>query len=95
MVIWDRLNTHRSIKVLHLKTRHPRLHLEYFPAYAPELNPVEYVWSYLKNNPMANRPAFDITELAQSTYVSGRRLQAAPALLKSFLDHAHLSLRIK
>ena len=28
-------------------------HLEYLPPYAPELNPVEYLWAWLKTNPLA------------------------------------------
>ena len=29
--------------------------MEYFPSYAPELNPVEYVWGYLKMNKLSNK----------------------------------------
>ena len=35
-------------------TDFPRLHLERLPAYAPDLNPVEFVWSHLKDGRMAN-----------------------------------------
>lgn len=27
---------------------------ELFPPYAPEFNPIEYAWSYLKTKPLAN-----------------------------------------
>jgi len=40
----------------------PRLHLEYFPAYAPELNPDEGVWAHLKGK-LANGRPDDIDEL--------------------------------
>lgn len=40
----------------------PRLHLESFPSYAPELNPDEGVWSYLKGK-LANGRPDDIEEL--------------------------------
>ena len=31
-----------------LAARCPRLHLEWFPGYAPELNPDEWVWAHFK-----------------------------------------------
>ena len=41
---------------------HPRLHLEYFPSYAPELNPDEGVWSLAKRD-LANGCPLDADEL--------------------------------
>jgi len=38
----------------------PRLHLEMLPPWAPELNPVEPVWSWLKQGEMANYIPDDI-----------------------------------
>jgi transposase len=32
-----------------------QIHLEYLPAYAPELNPVEYIWGYCKQHELPNR----------------------------------------
>ena len=37
-----------------LLARYPRLYLEPLPAYAPHLNPVEFIWSYLKYGRLAN-----------------------------------------
>jgi hypothetical protein len=42
-------------------------HLEYLPPYAPELNPVEYLWAWLKTNPLANDPVIDLHLLARRT----------------------------
>ncbi|HEY6969107.1 MAG TPA: transposase, partial [Candidatus Angelobacter sp.] len=36
----------------------------FLPAYAPELNPVEYVWSHCKMNPLANLAVHEVTDLA-------------------------------
>lgn len=48
LIVWDRLQAHRSRLVKeYLETLKGRLALEYLPAYAPELNPVEYIWGYL------------------------------------------------
>jgi transposase len=44
IVVWDRLRTHKA-KIVHtMIVSQSRLLMEYFPPYAPELNPVEYVW---------------------------------------------------
>ncbi len=45
LVIWDGLRQHRSKRVKDfVSTQHGRLELEFVPAYAPELDPVEYLW---------------------------------------------------
>jgi hypothetical protein len=70
-------------------------HLEYLPPYAPELNPVEYLWAYLKTNPLANDPILDLHTLAQRTRCAASSAQHRPDLLLSFLHHTHLSLRLR
>jgi len=44
-LLWDRGSIHRRREVRAFLADHPRLHVHYFPAYAPELNPAEYVWA--------------------------------------------------
>jgi transposase len=43
-----------------------RLHLEEVPAYAPELNPVEGLWNYLKRVELGNLCCTDLTTLGQA-----------------------------
>jgi DDE superfamily endonuclease len=43
-LLWDRGPIHRRREVRAFVRAHPRLHVHEFPAYAPELNPAEYVW---------------------------------------------------
>lgn len=90
ILVWDRLNTHRSRIVGRYLASRPDLAVEYLPAYAPELNPVEYVWGYLKTNPLANRPEFDLDALTVSTRHYTRCLQNQPRLLRSFLYQSSL-----
>src|SRR5439155_5880113 len=48
LVIWDGLPGHRSAAVRDFVAAQGRqLTLEWLPGYAPELNPVEHIWSYL------------------------------------------------
>ena len=39
ILLWDRGSIHRGPAIEAVCQAHPRLHLEEFPAYAPELNP--------------------------------------------------------
>ena len=51
LVMWDGLTGHRSTLVRDFAAAQGnRLTLEWLPAYAPELNPVEHISGYLKQN---------------------------------------------
>ena len=95
VLIWDRLNAHRAYLAQDFLAEHRQLTTEFFPPYAPELNPIEYVWSYLKLNPLANLAFFDLEQLTTTARRHARSLQRKPDLLRSFLRHSPLSLRLK
>ena len=94
VLVWDRLQAHRARKVQDFIKTRTRIQTEFLPPYAPELNPVEYVWCYLKTNPLANRPLFDLASLTSTTYRASRSVQCTPQLLRSFVNHSPLSLRL-
>ena len=54
------------------------------PPYAPELNPVEILWAYLKRNPLANFAALDTAQLARVATGHVERLRHRRTLLRSF-----------
>ncbi len=55
LLVWDRLGVHRSRAVrAWLRRQGDRLVVEELPAYAPELNPVEYLWGWWKPNTVAH-----------------------------------------
>ena len=62
-VIWDRGKIHQGPAVRVVLRQHPRLKVEELPAYAPEINPVEQVWSYLKWGRLCNLAAQDTLSL--------------------------------
>ncbi|MCH7928904.1 MAG: hypothetical protein IIA01_00160 [Proteobacteria bacterium] len=64
-------------------------------ANAPELNPVAYLWSWLKANPLANFAPHDVEPLAGAARRSARAAQKKQRLLRSFIRHSPLSLRLK
>lgn len=63
IIVWDRWNGHRGPDVRAVLAAHPRLQVESLPAYAPELNPVEHLWSQLKWGRLANFAPDDADEL--------------------------------
>lgn len=47
IVVWDNHKIHLSPQTQEFIEKHPRLHVYRFPTCAPELNPVEFVWTQL------------------------------------------------
>jgi transposase len=54
VVVWDRGTNHKGPIIRKFLSRNRRLWLEMLPPWAPELNPVETVWSWLKYGELAN-----------------------------------------
>lgn len=62
ILLWDGGRIHRDSKVKAWCKRHPRLQVEEFPGYAPELNPAEYVWCQA-DSALANSKPEELDEL--------------------------------
>lgn len=91
LVIWDGLRTHRSRLVkAFLAEQQGRLQLEFLPAYAPELNPVEYLWGYWKQHELPNLCPQDFTQLGQEARRALRRMRRRPTLVTAFWKQAEL-----
>lgn len=95
VVLWDRFLPHRAKRAQSFFSDTPGFHRHFFPPYAPELNPVEYLWSWLKRNPLANLAPDSLEVLAVNARKGGRSVQRKQALLRSFVAHSPLSLRLK
>lgn len=65
LIIWDGLPAHRgkAIKEFLREGATQRIHLEQLPSYAPDLNPDEGIWHYLKSVEMKNLCCHDLSEL--------------------------------
>lgn len=92
LVIWDGLPAHRSqpIKTFLQDGAAKRLHLERLPGYAPDLNPDEGVWHYLKNVEMRNLCCHDLVELRNEYRKAIARLRHRVDVIKSFVKQAGL-----
>jgi transposase len=84
VLLWDRGRIHRGPAIDAVCQAHPRLHLEEFPAYAPELNPTEQVWNDFKGH-TANSLLRDTRDLCRSLRNNVRRVRRSQAKLRSFI----------
>jgi len=91
VLVWDGLNTHTSRAMRELIAARDWLTVYRLPPYAPELNPVEPVWSNLKKS-LANLVKRDINQLTALVKTRLRRMQCQPGLLEGFLAKPRLDL---
>ena len=91
LIIWDRLPAHRSRLVADF-VHHcgDQLQIEYLPAYAPELNPVEYLWGHWKQHELPNVCPKDLWQLSDGARRALRRLRSRPRLITAFWKQASL-----
>jgi transposase len=84
VLIWDRLPAHRSARMRKLIAARAWLRVYLLPGYAPELNPVEKVWSNLKRS-LANLAATTATALTTAVKNRLNRMQHHTTLTDSYL----------
>ena len=77
LVIWDGASIHRArpVKTFLAQGAAARLQLEVLPGYAPELNPIEGVWRYLKHVELRNVCCDDLPELRRELGLAAKRLR--------------------
>jgi transposase len=93
LVVWDGLRAHRARLVTEfIAAQGGRLVTEQLPSYAPELNPVEYLWGYWKHHELPNFCPHDFARLSHHACRALRRMRRRPPLIRSFWQHAQLSL---
>lgn len=90
-VIWDNLNTHVSAAMRALIASRDWLHVIRLPAYAPDLNPVESLWSHLKRS-LGNLAVQGIDDLAAIVKNRLKRIQYRPELTDAFFAQTGLTL---
>jgi transposase len=92
LILWDGAPIHRShlIKAFLANGAAHRLHLERLPAYAPELNPGEGLWSHLKGVELRNLCCFDLPHLRHELRDAVKRVRRKPRIIKGFFRGAKL-----
>ena len=93
LVLWDRLSQHKArLTQAFIDAQRGRIVSEYLPTYAPELNPVEYIWGYWKKHELPNFCPRDFGQLSYQARRALRRMRRRPVLIRAFWEHAQLSL---
>ena len=90
IVVWDGGSNHKGPLIRELLSQFPRLHLERLPAYAPDLNPVEMIWSYLKYGLMANFVPEDVHHVNRVVVGHMTKLRDRTALIRSLWQGSKL-----
>jgi transposase len=94
LVVWDRINIHRSQVVKGFLAQLPAraIQIEELPACAPELNPQEGIWQLLKGVELKNVCCPDLRHLARELRLALRRLRRDPDSILSCFAGAGLNL---
>lgn len=91
LVIWDGLPAHRgqAVKDFLRSGGAKRLHLERLPGYAPELNPAEGIWQYLKYVELRNVCCKHLLNLRLQLRQAIGRLRRKTSVIRSCVDRVY------
>jgi transposase len=85
LIIWDGSSIHKGQPITDFLKRGAatRLHLERLPGYAPDLNPDEGIWNYLKRVELKNHCCRDLAELRLELRRAKERLRHKRHIIRS------------
>lgn len=91
VLVWDGASIHRckEVKAFLSAGGAKRLRLVPLPPYAPELNPTEGVWGWLKRA-LGNVCCKDADALRYELGLAIQRLRRRPHIIQAFFEHAGL-----
>ena len=90
IVVWDGGSNHKGPVIRKFLAQNKRLRLERLPAYSPDLNPVETVWSWLKYGKLSNFIPDDVSHLDDWVVEYLIRLKFEPGLLRQLWEGSEL-----
>jgi transposase len=92
-VLWDGSNVHSKSRVVRTYlAEHPEIVAVTLPAYAPEINPDEFVWGWTKYGRLSNLAAQDTDWLRDYVIEDLVHARQSPRLLTSFMEKSKLPL---
>lgn len=94
LIVWDNSPIHRRREVKEFLAGGGAhcVQLEALPPYAPQLNPVEWLWCHCKEVEMPNLACMDLEELHLELHLAIGRIRQKPRLVPSFFEGAGLTL---
>jgi transposase len=82
LVLWDGARPHRAKRVReYLDSLGGQIQISFLPPYAPDLNPVEYLWAWLKRHALANFCPRHLDELHSTARNKLRSAQRRPSII--------------
>ncbi|GLI03585.1 transposase [Phytohabitans aurantiacus] len=91
VLVWDNLNAHISAAMRQMIDARNWLHVIRLPAYAPDLNPTEALWSHLKRS-IRDLTVTGVDHLQAIIKNRLKAIQYRTDLLNGFLAHTGLTL---
>ena len=93
LVIWDGSPIHRRAEVSAFVTEaRGKIRVERLPSYAPDLNPVEWLWRHLKEVELRNLSCLDLEQLHLELHLALGRVRQKLRLILSFFEGAELAV---
>jgi transposase len=91
LVVWDGLRAHKSKVVKeYVESIQGNIQLAFLPPYAPDCNPVEYLWAWLKRHALANFCPSDLHELKTTAKNKLRSAQKRQSIIIACWKQADL-----
>ena len=91
LMIWDGARTHHSRIVRdYWDTLDGPIQLAFLPPYAPEPNPVEYLWARLKRHALANDCPDNLAQLTAAARNNLKSAQQRPSIIAAGWKQATL-----
>jgi len=92
LIVWDGLPAQhgQAVKDFLRRGAAKRIHFEPLPPYAPDLNPAEGIWQYLKQVEMKNLCCHNLLELRRELRQAIARLRHKIAIIRSCMARVHL-----
>ena len=82
LLIWDGLKAHRSKLVReYLDSTGGDIQMAFLPPYSPDLNPVEFLWAWLKRHALANFCPANLDALNTTARSKLRSAQRRPSII--------------
>jgi transposase len=95
IVVWDCIPIHTSKAVRAVLRESGNVWLRMLPKYAPELNPADKVWAYVKFSRLGNFAPPDLSVLRRTVKNELLAVKKRPRLLHSFIKCAGLNITVR
>jgi transposase len=90
VLVWDNHPIHQRRLVQNFIEAEPRLYVYTFPTCAPELNPMEFVWTHA-SHATENFAPHDLSELSTKVWSAIAKVRSSKSRLSACLAATHLS----